>query len=114
MLENSTYMEIKIRLSEFIQNELQKRNLSVTKLSQETRIPRSLIHDWVQSNVSPTLNNKNIKNIEKLADYFGVSVVKLIFGNLDENAKSDVLFSSTFKDGRVSYRITIEKLEDSK
>jgi transcriptional regulator with XRE-family HTH domain len=105
-------MEIKLKLSEVIQNELQRRNLSITKLSSETGIPRSLLHDWIQSNISPTLNNKNIKYIEKLSDYFGVSIVKLIFGNIDEKSKATTLFSSTFKDGRNSYRLTVEKITE--
>lgn len=104
-------MEIKIRLSEFIQNELARRSLSVTKLSNATGIPRSLLHDWVQANVNPTLNNKNIKHIEKLSDYFGVSIVKIIFGNLEEGSKTEILFSSTFLDGKNRYRLTVERLE---
>lgn len=106
-------MDIRIKLSEFIQSELQKRNLSITKLAAETGIPRSLLHDWVQSNISPTLNNKNIKHIEKLSDFFGVSIVRLIFGNIDEKSKATTLFSSTFKDGRNSYRLTVERITES-
>lgn len=101
---------IKLNLSDYLENELRRRQISLSKLASETGISKATLHGWL-SGVSPKLTPKNIAHLESLSDYLGVSVLKLLLGELRLD-KTQILFSSTFRDGKSSYKLTVEKLKE--
>jgi transcriptional regulator with XRE-family HTH domain len=77
----------KIRIHEMDKNLRQilaLKNISLKSLSEEVGIPASTIHGWLNG-VPP----KNVHEIKKIADYFGLTVDALCFGRTDIPRLSD-------------------------
>lgn len=98
-------MEIKLRT--VLNRELKKRKASVNAVAEDCGIPQSTLHNWTQG-VLP--NAKNLHYIKTLSDYFRLPISTLLFDIQDENFSSAVLFSSTFIDSDVRYRLIVERL----
>jgi len=90
-------------VNKLLKERLEDKNLSV--VAKEVGISRSVLHDWVHGSRLPSL--KNIKHLENLAGYLGVSIQKLLTG--DDSGK--VISTVTFFDDGKRYRINIERLE---
>lgn len=61
---------------------LTKNRLTLKSLSTEVGIPASTIHGWMNG-VPP----KNLHEVKKIADFFGLTVDDLCFGSLEEVKK---------------------------
>lgn len=101
--------EIKLHLSDWIQKECKRRRISLSKMAEKSGVGKSTLYDW-SVGANPKLDNKTINNLKRLADYFDISIVHLIFGGFTKEQESDVLFESVFKDGTSKYRLKIEKI----
>ena len=91
------------RINKLLKDKLGNKNLS--EVAKEVGISRSVLHDWVHGDRLPSL--KNIKHLESLTDYLGISIQKLLTG--DETGKT--ISTVTFRDDGKRYRINIERLE---
>lgn len=109
--ENTLMSEPKIKLAQFLQLELGKKNTTLSKLAKDTNIPKTCLHSW-ESGVFPRLNDKNLQYLERLSLYFDVSVQKILFGTAETEAGSEILFESIFSDGKNKYRLKVEKLSE--
>lgn len=58
---------------------LTKNKLSLKSLSTEVGIPASTIHGWMNG-VPP----KNVHEVKKIADFFGITIDVLCFGSVEE------------------------------
>jgi len=86
-----------------LKTKLESENIS--RLSRELKIPKTLLFEWKSANRKPAF--KNLPHIRKLADYFGVSLEELLFGEEDPSLISSVMF----EDNKRKYRIKIERLK---
>lgn len=109
--ENINMATTKIKLAQFINVELTRKNISLSKLSKETKIPLTCLFSW-KSGVFPRLNEKNMQYLERLSKYFNVPVQKILFGYLEPEKSTEVLLENTFMDGKNKYRFKIEKILD--
>lgn len=97
----------KIFLAEVIKREMKNRDISLTELSEETGIAKSTLHGWLASAVP---NGRNLHLVNRLCDFFQISLEELLFGqrrDLDDNV---VIFNSEFRDGDSIYRFIVEKV----
>lgn len=97
-----------IKLQEVLNREMKSRGDSVRTVSRETNVPTSTLHNWLQG-VLPSA--KNIHYLDKLGEYFNISISVLLFNKEDNRGGEDILFSSTFVDGKSRYKIIVEKIE---
>jgi transcriptional regulator with XRE-family HTH domain len=74
-------MQRTICLGSALKSLLKKKRVSLTTVSRETGISYSTLHTWL-GNRHP----KDIVKVKKLADYFGVSLHELLFGEPDGRA----------------------------
>lgn len=100
-----------LKLSEILKAELKQRNITANQICKELSIPPSVLNGWLK-NVMPSA--KNLQQIRKLADYFGLPLSVLLFNTNNDDNNAEILFSSVFKDKDAKYRLTIEKIEDNK
>lgn len=102
VIADNILMEVK--LHDVLQARLKGENLS--KIARELNIPKQRLFDWVTAKKSPNL--KNATEIKKLADYLGLTIEQLLFG---ETEGSKILSSVIFEDDNKQYRILIERLK---
>jgi transcriptional regulator with XRE-family HTH domain len=93
-----------IYLSKILRERLKGQNL--TAIAKELDIPKTLIHDWVQSRRMPSM--KNIKHVKVLADYLGMTLEELLLGE-DKSIKK-ILANVNFEDEGTKYQISITKI----
>jgi hypothetical protein len=91
------------RFSEILRERLEGENLSA--IAREIGIPKTILHDWVQSRRLPSM--KNIHYVSKLGEYLGLTLEQLFFGQ-DEKK---ILSSISFNDEDREYRILIERVK---
>lgn len=65
-------MELKIYLKQLIDS----KGISVSRLAKATGVPNTTIANWLAGQAP-----KNIEQVKKVADYFGISIDELVFGN---------------------------------
>jgi len=78
---------------------------TLSSVASELGIPKSLLHDWVHSGRIPSL--KNLKHIEKLAEYLKMPKEQLLFGC----EESKVISSISFSDENRKYKIDIKRVD---
>lgn len=98
---------MKIMLETTLKRELKARRLTINAVAKACSIPISVLHAWVNG-VLPSA--KNLHHIATLANYLDIPVSILLFGEAESNNSETSLFSSTFKDGKSEYRMTIKKI----
>jgi transcriptional regulator with XRE-family HTH domain len=100
-----------LRLADVLTTELKNRRISAAEVCRELGIPKSVFSGWLNG-VSPSA--KNLPLIRKLASFLDLPIDILLFNTkTDETGEaSTVLFSSTFKDEKHRYKLTIEKILD--
>ena len=103
----------KLQMKEVLSRELKNRNISLQTLSDKIGIPKSTLHDWVQGRYP---NSKNIHYLKNLSEYLGIPLMTLLFNVKDgpKETLDEILFSSTFKDGKNTYKLSITKEKKSK
>lgn len=96
------------KFAESLKQLMRERNLSVKKLAEQTGIARTSLNDWSQG-ARPTVS----EDLVKLAQFFNVSLERLLFGKSVEQSvieqlvkKSDSEFTEIFSG---IYKIRIEK-----
>lgn len=99
--------ETKLKLNEVIRRELHKRSQSLNQVAKDCGIPVSVLHGWHQG-VAPS--GRNLHLLDQLATYWALPMGVLLFDKKEGPADSEVLFSSTFKDGVIQYKLVIEKM----
>lgn len=97
-----------IKLKEVLNREFKARGLSIAGVSRDLKIPRSVLHSW-KNGVFPS--GANLIHIKSLAEYLNISVAMLLFNVRDETKSDSILFNSEFRDGKVKYKLIIEKEE---
>jgi len=78
---------------------------NLARLSRELSIPSTLLFEWRDAKRHPSF--KNLIHVRKLADYFGISLEELLFGDSAPSLISSVMF----EDNKRKYRIKIERLK---
>lgn len=81
------------------------KGLNLSQLSRELNIPSTLLFEWKAAKRHPSF--KNIVHVQKLADYFGMSLEELLLGTDSSTLISTVMF----QDRDRKYRIKIERLK---
>jgi DNA-binding Xre family transcriptional regulator len=79
----------KNRLSEFLKKFIFEKNTNISKLSEEIEIPNQTLHRLVHGKTQ----NPHQKSLEKISEYFCVSVEKLI-NDQDEGEISDEIITT--------------------
>lgn len=81
---------------------LESHNLSVAELAKRTGVPRSTIQSWI-AKATP-----NIYQVEKVANYFNVTVDELVFDKKPKNSVEELFTEALIHSGH--YKISITKL----
>ncbi len=98
---------MKVQLQFVLKRELAARNESISSVSKKCKIPVSVLHSWLNG-VLPSA--RNLHHVRALSEYFGTSISTLLFNVTSEKNDSDVVFSSEFSDGKMKYRLLVEKV----
>jgi transcriptional regulator with XRE-family HTH domain len=97
----------KIFLAEAIRREMKNRDISLTELSEETGIAKSTLHGWSTSAIP---NGRNLHLVNRLCEYFKISLEELLFSQRTELSEDIIIFNTEFKDGEARYRFIVEKV----
>lgn len=97
----------KIRLAEALSREIEERDMTVSKLAKECKIPISVLHGWING-TSPSA--KNIHHLYSLCQYLDLSLDQLLFGVRTSMKDRSIIFQSIFMDGENQYKLTVEKI----
>jgi len=97
----------KIKLQEILKQELKVRKITLNALAKECLIPPSVLHGWLHGTLPSA---KNLHHIKTLSEYLQISTDRILFGEKSKEQSKQVLFQSSFVDGKTQYRIVIEKI----
>jgi predicted transcriptional regulator len=97
----------KIKLQEILKLELKVRKITLNALAKECAIPPSVLHGWLHGTLPSA---KNLRHIKTLSDYLQISIDKILFGDKSKDQQKQILFQSTFTDGKAQYKVTVEKI----
>ena len=92
-----------MKFNQILQEKLGSENL--TEIARELDMPKSILHDWVVSMKQPS--GKNIPHVKAIAEYLGLTLDELFFGEANKTTISSV----SFEDNGRKYRINIERLK---
>ncbi len=81
---------------------LKTKNLSVTELSKATGVPKTNIQQWL------TGSSPNINQVDKVAQYLGVTLEELCFDRKPKNSLEDLFQEILVHSG--TYKIQVTKL----
>jgi ribosome-binding protein aMBF1 (putative translation factor) len=110
-VDNTTMSETKLNLAAFLSNEIDKRNISLSKLAQELKVPKTCLHSWANG-VALKLNEKNLEYLNRIAAYFQVSVTKLLLNTQSGDKCADIILETTFRQGFQTFKLKIEKISE--
>ena len=71
---------LEIKIGSVLKEIIKEKRLSLKKISQDTEIPYSTLYTWFE-NRQP----KDILKVQRLADYFGISLHYLLFAEEEKN-----------------------------
>lgn len=97
----------KIRLGEALSREIEERDMTVSKLAKECKIPISVLHGWINGTYPSA---KNIHHLHSLCQYLDLSLDQLLFGVKSSLKDRSIIFQSIFMDGDNQYKLTVEKI----
>jgi transcriptional regulator with XRE-family HTH domain len=107
-LAHTETMQRTICLGSVLKSLLKKRRVSLTTVSRETGISYSTLHTWL-GNRHP----KDVVKVKKLADYFGVTLHELLFGEPDGRAPSQINLSLPSADLLIgTFEVTVRRKID--
>jgi hypothetical protein len=98
---------MKIILDKVIESQMKQRKVSLSEISKKTKIPRSTLLDWSHGRKP---SSKNIHLLLNLSKFFEITLNQLLFGIISDT-RTEILFTSTFKDNHSTYRLTVERIE---
>lgn len=101
---------MKIVLAQILTREMKKQGLTLTSLAKATRVPKSTLFDWLEGRLP---SSKNLHYLAELSEFFEITLNELLFGSVEKEPNSQVLFSSSFMDGKKKYKILIEKIDNN-
>lgn len=93
--------------SKVLEERLQGKNLSA--VAREVGIPRAVLHDWVKGKRLPSL--RNIELVKQLADYLGLSLEQIIFGDKSKSNNAKSISSVRFSDENRHYEVIVQRIE---
>jgi transcriptional regulator with XRE-family HTH domain len=99
---------MEIKLDVVLKREFKARDLTVSQVSKECRIPKTTLQDWT-TGVKPSA--KTLHYLYDLASFLELSLKGLLFNVTDTNQNAEIIMSTVFLDRGTHYRITIEKLD---
>jgi len=73
-------MVLKTNFMKYLKQAIEKRGITVSKLSKATGIPNSTLANWLAGHIP-----KNVYQLKKVAEYFEISLDELIFGKPFKN-----------------------------
>jgi transcriptional regulator with XRE-family HTH domain len=73
---------IAMKLDKVLKSKLQKRGVKITQLSKATKVPLQTLHNWL-SGQKP----RDIDQVKRVADYFGVSINSLCFDEIEKTSR---------------------------
>ena len=95
-----------MKLDKVLSRLLRESQESPKGLSLSTCIPLTTLKNWLNG-VQPS--GKNLHHIFELCEFFDVSITEILFDqDKSEKKKSEVLFSSIFRDNETKYKITVK------
>jgi predicted Holliday junction resolvase-like endonuclease len=98
-----------IKLKEVLEQEFERRKLSINKVAKDCNIPISVLHGWVKDGAAPS--GKNLHHIKSLSNYLAIPIDYMLFKENNDGPSHLILFSSTFRDGDTQYKLIIEKVK---
>ena len=69
-----------MQIGKILKKKLQDEDLKVTELSRATKVPLQTLHNWL-SGQKP----RDIDQVKRVADHFGVSINNLCFGEIEKS-----------------------------
>ncbi len=101
--------KIELKLKEVLQRELDTYELK--GLANFIGVSPSVLHGW-KNGVKP---GRNIESLIRLSKKLGLKLEELLLNEKTDEVtkeKTCTIFTSTFRDGRAQYKISVEKVED--
>lgn len=95
-----------MKLSGVLRKLLDERGISIAELARRTGVPKSNIHGWLQG-ASPS-----IEQLDRIAQYFGVSMEFLAFDRKGKDPFSD--FFEQFEFHRGVYEVSVKRITKKK
>jgi transcriptional regulator with XRE-family HTH domain len=89
-------------LAKNLKSLIKQKEITVSELARRTEVPKSNILTWLSG------ANPNIEQLDKVAQYFNVSIDYLAFGRSEEDLLSKLTDNVEIHSGH--YKITIKKL----
>jgi transcriptional regulator with XRE-family HTH domain len=83
---------------------LEKNDLSLSKLSRDTNVPKSNLSAWLKG------RSPNIEQLDVVAQYFGVSIEFLMFGRKNLTNEPTLMYRAEVEDGK--YEIIFRKISE--
>lgn len=88
---------ITMQLGKILKKKLQEQDLKVTELSRATKVPLQTLHNWLVGQ-----KPRDIDQVKRVADYFGVSLNYLCFGEIEKANRNledfkDEILAGTFE-----------------
>ena len=93
-------MSMETKLSHMLSSLLLKKNLTLKQLANETGIKPSTLSGW-KNGVSP----RDLSEVRRCAQFFGVSMEMLLFGQQNEEVSLDSLLTEKVFDGFLKVKI---------
>lgn len=100
---------MEVKLKKVLERECKSAGKSVNLIAEETGVPSSTLHSWLQGQLPSA---KNLHHLKSLCDYFHLSLEHLLFNTSKANGSATILFSSEFKDQDMRYRLTVERIKE--
>ncbi len=96
---------MKLKIDETLKRLLADREIK--KIAKACDVSYSTLHSWVIGQTSPS--GKQLPALLRIADYFNITLEELLLNEKERG--TEVIMSTTFKDGETTYKLIIEKLE---
>lgn len=84
----------------------------VKKVAKACDVKYTTLHSWMLGESSP--GTKQLPALIRLAEYFNVSLEELLLNGTLEKPSNEIISSTTFKDGKNTFRVVIEKIKNNK
>ncbi len=94
----------KVIFNEILSKKLKGENIS--ELARKLDIPKAVLFDWIKARRKPNLSNMG--HVQVLADYLGITLEEIIFG--EKATAEKVLARVDFSDNGRDYQISIKKI----
>ena len=94
-------------LSKVMKSLMDENGVTLTSLAKETKIPKANLSNWMAG------GNPNMKQLKKVADYFGVTLDYIVTGELPADPVT-ALLGSKIEVFSGKYEIIINKILDKK